>query len=95
MTNPLDKLLVAAVLERGKRRGIDDDRVAPKDEAEEAALGTPGLEGVAAELGVDVSVDEADQQPWEEPPAKLDQGGGGRAHPGGARRHRRRHDRHR
>jgi len=71
MTNPLDTQLVAAVLERGKRRGIDDDRVAPKDEAEEAALGTPGLEGVAAELGVAVSVEEAGQQPWEEPPAIL------------------------
>src|SRR5207247_532707 len=32
---------------------------------------TSGL-AVAAELGVGVAVDEASQQPWEEPPAKLD-----------------------
>jgi RNA polymerase primary sigma factor len=64
-----DTRLVAAVLERGKRR-MDDDLVSPKDTEEEDALGTPGM-GVVAELGVAVSVDEAGSQPWEEPPAKL------------------------
>ena len=33
---------------------------------------TPSNNGLAAELGVDVAVAEADRQPWEEPPAKLD-----------------------
>ena len=68
--DPADTRLVAAVLERGKRR-MDDDLVSPKDTEEEDALGSaPGL-GVVAELGVAVSVDEAGSQPWEEPPAKL------------------------
>ena len=69
MTDPTDKLLVASVLERGKRRDIDDDLVQPKDDDDLVA--DPGL-SAAAELGVDVAVDEADKQPWEEPPAKLD-----------------------
>ena len=63
-----DKLLVASVLERGKRRR-DDDLLESKDELEE----TPdnGLT-VAGELGVEVSVDDGEKTPWEEPPAKLD-----------------------
>ena len=67
--DPADTQLVAAVLERGKRRGIDDDLVTPKSEEDEQ-LATPGL-GIANELGVAVSVDEPGAQPWEEPPAKL------------------------
>ncbi len=69
MTDPTDKLLVASVLERGKRRDIDADLVQPKDDDDLVA--DPGL-SAAAELGVDVAVDEADKQPWQEPPAKLD-----------------------
>jgi RNA polymerase sigma factor RpoD-like protein len=68
MTDPTDKLLVASVLERGKRRDIDEDLVQPKDDDELVA--DPGL-SAAAELGVEVAVDEADKQPWQEPPAKL------------------------
>ncbi len=71
--DPTDKLLVASVLERGKRRDIDDDLVKDKDDDEEEEGGRPGADdGLAAELGVDVAVAEADRQPWEEPPAKLD-----------------------
>ena len=69
MTDPTDKLLVASVLERGKRRDIDADLVQPKDDDDLVA--DPGL-SAASELGVDVAVDEADKQPWQEPPAKLD-----------------------
>src|SRR5712691_11293569 len=69
MTDPTDKLLVASVLERGKRRDIDEDLVQPMDDDDLVA--DPGL-SAAAELGVDVAVDEADKQPWQEPPAKLD-----------------------
>jgi RNA polymerase primary sigma factor len=64
-----DKLLVASVLERGKRRR-DDDLNDQKDELDEA----PG-DGMtaAAELGVEVQIDgDGGQTPWEEPPAKLD-----------------------
>jgi RNA polymerase primary sigma factor len=69
MTNTTDKLLVASVLERGKRRDIDEDLVRPKDDDD---LGDNSGMAVATELGVEVAVDEASQQPWEEPPAKLD-----------------------
>jgi RNA polymerase primary sigma factor len=64
-----DKQLVASVLERGKRRRDDDDPLENKDELDE----TPddGL-SAAAELGVEVALDESDKTPWEEPPAKLD-----------------------
>src|SRR6187200_2812854 len=63
-----DKQLVASVLERGKRRRDDDDLLAPKDELDDGV--GDGL-AVAADLGVEVAVD--DQSPaWEEPPAKLD-----------------------
>jgi len=67
--DPTDTQLVATVLERGKRRGLDDDLVVAKDEDVDELAG-PDL-GVAAELGVAVSVEEAGQQPWEEPPAVL------------------------
>src|SRR3990170_8528017 len=62
-----DKQLVASVLERGKRRR-DDDLLEQKDELEEPADGLTA----AAELGVEVALDETDKTPWEEPPAKLD-----------------------
>jgi RNA polymerase primary sigma factor len=71
MTDPTDKLLVASVLERGKRRrDPDDDLVRPKSDEDE--LGGGARMSAAAELGVDVAVDEAEKQPWQEPPAKLD-----------------------
>jgi RNA polymerase primary sigma factor len=63
-----DKLLVASVLERGKRRR-DDDLNDQKDEDEEPQNGMTA----AAELGVEVQIDgDGAQTPWEEPPAKLD-----------------------
>ena len=62
-----DKQLVASVLERGKRRR-DDDLPEQKDELEEPADGLTA----AAELGVEVPLDDGGQTPWEEPPAKLD-----------------------
>ena len=63
-----DKQLVASVLERGKRRRDDDGMLDNKDELDEPTAGLPA----AAELGVDVAIDESDKTPWEEPPAKLD-----------------------
>jgi RNA polymerase primary sigma factor len=69
MTDPTDKLLVASVLERGKRRDIDAELGNNNHDEEDDAL--PGG-GLAQELGVDVAVAEADAQPWEEPPSKLD-----------------------
>jgi len=62
-----DKQLVASVLERGKRRR-DDDSLEQKDELDEPVNGL----SAAAELGVEVAIDDADKTPWEEPPAKLD-----------------------
>jgi RNA polymerase primary sigma factor len=63
-----DKLLVASVLERGKRRR-DDDLNEHKEEDEEPQNGLTA----AAELGVEVQIDaDGTQTPWEEPPAKLD-----------------------
>jgi RNA polymerase primary sigma factor len=62
-----DKQLVASVLERGKRRRDDDGMLDSKDELEERGNGI----SAAAELGVDVAIDDADKTPWEEPPAKL------------------------
>jgi RNA polymerase sigma factor RpoD-like protein len=62
-----DKQLVASVFERDKRRR-DDDIEGPKDELEEVSSGI----SAAAELGVEVAIDESDKTPWEEPPAKLD-----------------------
>ena len=68
--DPTDKLLVASVLERGKRRGEDDDLVSPKN-SDDDELGNGSISAVA-ELGVEVSVEDDAKQPWEEPPAKLD-----------------------
>src|SRR3954447_13256907 len=65
-----DKLLVASVLERGRRRRDDDDPTETKDELEEPAA-DDGL-AVAGELGVEVALDDSEKTPWEEPPAKLD-----------------------
>jgi len=71
--DPTDKLLVASVLERGKRRDMDDGIVNGKDaDDEEQEQESRTSEGLVAELGVEAVVAEADRQPWEEPPAKLD-----------------------
>jgi RNA polymerase primary sigma factor len=67
-TDATDKLLVASVLERGKR-DIDGDVVQPEQEDE---IGAPRNFGAAAELGVQVTVEESQKQPWREPPAKLE-----------------------
>jgi len=67
-TDPTDKLLVASVLERGKRRREDDDLVRAKDPEDEVS--SNGLSAAAA-LGVVVPTDDGDKQGWEEPPAKL------------------------
>src|SRR3954452_11834071 len=66
-----DKLLVASVLERGRRRRDDDDPTEQKDELEESPTADDGL-AVAGELGVEVALDDSEKTPWEEPPAKLD-----------------------
>ena len=68
--DPGDKQLVASVLERGKRRGVDDDLVS-KPKSDDDDLGGGDRRAAVAELGVEVSVEEASQQPWEEPPAKI------------------------
>jgi RNA polymerase primary sigma factor len=68
--DPTDKLLVASVLERGKRRDIDAEMGGPAHDDDDE--GSSPDNGLAQELGVDVAVAEADSQPWEEPPAKLD-----------------------
>jgi len=68
--DPTDKLLVASVLERGKRRDIDAEMGGPAHDDDDDGP-TPD-NGLAQELGVDVAVAEADAQPWEEPPSKLD-----------------------
>ena len=68
--DPTDKLLVASVLERGKRRDIDAELGGPAHDDDDDGP-TPD-NGLAQELGVDVAVAEADAQPWEEPPSKLD-----------------------
>jgi len=67
--DPTDKLLVASVLERGKRRDPDADLVSPKNDDDELS-GGDGVSAAAA-LGVEVAVDESEKQPWQEPPAKL------------------------
>ena len=67
-TDATDKLLVASVLERGKR-DVDGDVVQPEQEDE---IGAPRNFGAAAELGVQVTVEESQKQPWQEPPSKLD-----------------------
>jgi RNA polymerase primary sigma factor len=68
--DPTDKLLVASVLERPKRRNdLDGDLLRPKDELDE----TEGSgAAVAANLGVAIPVEDTSHRPWVEPPAKLD-----------------------
>jgi RNA polymerase primary sigma factor len=68
-TDATDKLLVASVLERGKR-DMDGDTVQPE---QEDVIGAPRNFGVAGELGVQVTVEESQKQPWREPPAKLEE----------------------
>ena len=67
-TDATDKLLVASVLERGKRGA--DETVQPE---QEDVIGAPRNFGVAGELGVQVTVEESQKQPWREPPAKLEE----------------------
>jgi RNA polymerase primary sigma factor len=67
-TDATDKLLVASVLERGKR-DLDGD-IMPSESDDE--LGTPAFDA-AAELGVQVSTDEGPKEAWQEPPAKLEE----------------------
>jgi RNA polymerase primary sigma factor len=67
-TDATDKLLVASVLERGKR-DLDGDVVQPDVDDE---LGSSTFDA-AAELGVAVTVEESQKQPWQEPPAKLEE----------------------
>src|SRR6478735_5553173 len=66
-----DKLLVASVLERGRRRRDDDDPTDNKNDELEESTPDDGL-SVAGELGVEVALDDSESKPWEEPPAKLD-----------------------
>ncbi len=68
--DPSDKVLVASVLERDRRRRGLDDEVEPKDTDDEIEVG-PEL--AAAELGVDVPVEDSERVPWQEPPAKLEE----------------------
>ncbi|HEY7599603.1 MAG TPA: sigma-70 family RNA polymerase sigma factor, partial [Candidatus Limnocylindrales bacterium] len=69
--DPTDKQLVASVLERRSRRGdLDGDVVRSKDDLDDDGA-TTGKDAAAA-LGVTIPVEDASQQPWEEPPAKLD-----------------------
>ncbi len=68
--DPSDKVLVASVLERDRRRRGLDDEVEPKDTEDEIEIG-PEL--AAAELGVDVPVEDSERVPWQEPPAKLEE----------------------
>src|SRR6187397_2735591 len=66
-----DKSLVASVLERGKRRR-DEDGMLDGNRGDEMEEPNAGL-SAAAELGVDVAIDEGEKgSAWEEPPAKLD-----------------------
>ena len=69
VTDASDKLLVASVLERGER-DMDGDVVQPE---QEDVSGAPLDVDAAAELGVQVSVEESQEQPWQEPPAKLEE----------------------
>jgi RNA polymerase primary sigma factor len=67
-TDATDKMLVASVLERGKR-DLDGDIVQAEHEDE---IGAPRNYDAAAELGVQVAVDEGQKETWLEPPAKLE-----------------------
>ena len=69
ITDATDKLLVASVLERGQRRDVDGDLVQPEQEDETDA--PRGLRA-AGELGVQVTVEESQEQPWQDPPVELD-----------------------
>jgi RNA polymerase primary sigma factor len=69
--DPSDKVLVASVLERDRRRRGLGDEVEPKDAEDDLDLG-PEL--AVAELGVDVPVDDVERVAWQEPPAKLEEG---------------------
>ncbi len=68
--DPSDKVLVASVLERDRRRRGLDDEVEVKEVEDELDV-VPEI--AAAELGVDVAVEESDHVPWQEPPAKLEE----------------------
>ena len=67
--DPSDKLLVASVLERDKRKHTMDELDEGKGD-DDLDLMPEAIE--ASELGVDVPVEEADRTAWQEPPAKLD-----------------------
>ncbi|CAN5705058.1 hypothetical protein BH23CHL8_BH23CHL8_32250 [soil metagenome] len=76
ITDATDKLLVASVLERGKRRDVEADLVRPE---QEDGIGAPRGLRAAVELGVQVSVEESQEQPWRDPPVELDHAVAGRA----------------
>ncbi len=68
--DPSDKVLVASVLERDRRRRNIDDEVETKDSDEDLDR-VPEI--AAAELGVDVAVEDSERGAWQEPPAKLEE----------------------
>ena len=68
-TDATDKLLVASVLERGKR-DMDGDIVQPEQEDE---LGQPPASTPRPSSACAVSVEESQKQPWQEPPAKIEE----------------------
>jgi len=68
--DPSDKVLVASVLERDRRRRNIDDEVETKDSDEELDR-APDI--APAELGVDVAVEDGERGAWQEPPAKLEE----------------------
>ncbi|HEX5465272.1 MAG TPA: RNA polymerase sigma factor RpoD [Candidatus Limnocylindrales bacterium] len=73
-SDPSDKQLVAAVLERGKRRHDPEDEAIEAESTEEEELETTtdgATLGVAAALGVSVPVETDGQAGWVEPPATL------------------------
>src|SRR5688572_4303195 len=72
ITDATDKLLVASVLERGRRRDVDADLVQPESEDE---IGAPRGGRAAVELGVQVTVEESQEQPWQHPPVERDHEG--------------------
>jgi RNA polymerase primary sigma factor len=69
ITDATDKLLVASVLERGKRRDVEADLVQPE---QEDGIGAPRGLRAAVEPGVHVTVEESQEQPWQDPPVELD-----------------------
>ena len=92
--DPADTQLVAAVLERGKRRGIDDDLVTPKsEEDEQLADARPGHRRRARRRRLGRRARRPDAvggAAGQALAAEADE-----PTPGGAGRDRRRHDRHR